>query len=333
MATNVSNLPQSGYTNTAVARITKMALQRMATDPILNRFMKNDASFNRDLDKSFERGDVANVQVAPKLTGNISTDITDSVTYQTASFGNVPVTLDKIAYTAFQYRDVNQAISDINLRDTLAESAGITLIETMYEEVIRLVANNTYIGADQNVGTVGQAMNYNALRDLRTKMEKQHKISRSTRVIVLLTPDAYSKLTEDTAFQYQISADENTIRTGIISTVLNMEIYSDPSVGNTVAGGSMSISGTAGAIGLAFVPEAGVIVTRQIPVSDPSRQFQSNVQGISALYSSTYDASNVGGMNVQDKLEVLFGFQQLPVYRYDTGALNGKVYEVLGGRA
>lgn len=331
MATNITGLPSTGYTNTTVARITKMALQRAATDPIINRFMKNDASFNQDLDKSFDRGDVANIVIAPKLTGNLSTNIGDTVTYQTATFNKVQLSLDSIAYVGFQYRDIDQAVADINLRDSLAESAGITIVETMYEDIVRKLVNNTNIGTDQNVGTVGTASGiYNSLKRIRTLAEVQFKIKRTERMVVLLNPYAYENLTNDTQFQYQISADSSTIRTGIISTVLNMEVYSDPSFSNT-GGNSQSVSGSAGAIGVAFVPEAGVIATRQLTLSRPADQFRANYSGISALYTSDDDRSVVGGMTIKDKLEVMYGFQTLPVYRYNDNNFRAKAYRILGG--
>ena len=149
-------------------------------------------------------------------------------------------------------------------------------------------------------------------------------------MIAILNPYTYEDLLQDPAFQYQISSDENTIRTGVISNVLNMEIYSDPSLSQT-GGASNSISGSAGAVGLVFAPEAGVVATRQLTLSDTSRQFRANYQGISALYTSTFDASKVGGMNVQDKLEVMFGFQTLPVYRYNDNNYRAKVFRILGG--
>lgn len=333
MATNISGLPSTGYTNTSIARITKMALQRAATDPIINRFMKNDASFDRDLEQSFDRGDVANIVIAPKLTGSLSTDISDTVTYQTATFNRVQLSLDSIAYVAFQHRDINQSVSDINLRETLADSAGITLVETMYEEIVRDLTNNANIGTDQNVGTVGTTTGvYRSLQRTRTLAEAQFKIKRTERMVAILNPYSYEDLLQDSAFQYQISADETTVRTGVISNVLNMEIYSDPSLSNT-GGASNSISGSAGAVGLVFVPESGVIATRQLTLSDPSRQFRANYQGLSALYTSTYDASSVGGLNVQDKLEIMFGFQTLPVYRYSDNNYRAKVFRILGGIA
>lgn len=333
MATNITGLPSSGYTNTAVATITKGALQRIAADPILLRFIKNDASFNRDLVSSFTRGDSVNITVAPKLAGYLSTNIGDTKQFQNATFNNVVLSLDNIAYTGFDFRTINESIKsgDVSLRDTLMESVSIALIDKMYADVITKMATNSNIASDQRIGTVGATFNYAALRRLRTTAEKQFRISRSTRLILLLNPDAYESLTADSAFQYQISADSSTIKSGIISTTLNIEIYSDSMVGATVTGGSQSISGTAGAVGLAFLPDSAVLATRNIAISDPTRQYRANIQGVSGLVGSTFDNTLVGGMSEKTSIEVMYGFQQLPVPRFDTTNSNAMTWLMLGG--
>jgi|NOAtaT_5_FD_contig_111_322300_length_1700_multi_9_in_0_out_0_2 hypothetical protein len=331
-ATNITGLPSTGYVNTAIATITKGVLQRIGTDPILSRFIKNDVSFDRDLVSSFNFRDSVNITIAPKLTGQLSSNIGDSKVFQTATFGNVVLSLDKVALTSFDYRTINESIKSgqTSLRDTLIDSASITLIDTMYADVVRLMANNANIASDQRIGTVGATFNYAALRRLRTTAQKQFRVSRSQRIILLLNPDAYESLTADANFQYQISADDSTIKSGIISTTLNIEIYADPMLGAT-GGNSQSISGTAGAVGLAFLPDSAVLASRQIAISDPTRQYRASVDGVSALVGSTFSNALVGGMSEQTSMEVMYGFQTLPIPRFDTANSNATTWLMLGG--
>jgi hypothetical protein len=330
MATNITNYPGTGYTTTFVQRITKSAVQSIATDPLLLRFLMNDGSFNSQLTQSFDRGDIANITVAPTLTATRSTNANDTVSYQTAAFTSVQVTLDNFSLVPFKYRDIEMVMSDTDIRANLEDSAGKALVRDMYSNIVSKFANDTLISSDQRIGTLNTPMNYNALRRLRTTAEKQFLVPRDARITVLLNPDAYEALTGDSTFQNQISGNTDTIVTGIVSNALNLEVYSDPTLGNN-GGNSQSISGSAGYIGLAFVDQSGVLITRQIPLTDPTRQFRASYQGVSALYTRTPDSQYVGGMMVQDKLEVLYGFKAMPAVRWSDGATRTKIWPILGG--
>lgn len=330
MATNISNYPGTGYTSTFVQRITKSAVQAIATNPLLLRFLQNDGSFNAQLNQNFDRGDIANIVVAPTLTATRSTNANDTVSYQTAAFTSVQVTLDNFSIVPFKYRDIETVMSDTDIKSNLEDSAGKALVRDMYSNIVSKMANDSLIGSDQRIGTLGTPTNFNALRRLRTTAEKQYNIARTERITVLLNPDAYEALLGDSNFQNQISGDTNTILNGIIAPVLNMEVYSDPMLGNN-GGNSQSISGSAGFVGLAFVDQSAVLVTRQIPVTDPSRQFRASYQGVSALYTRTPDSQYVGGMMVQDKIEVLYGFKAFPTVRWSDSTTKTKIWPLLGG--
>lgn len=330
MATNISNYPQTGYTTTFVQRITKEAVQSITTDTLLLRFLQNDGSFNRQLTQSFDKGDIANIQVAPTLTTTISSNANDTVSYQSATFTSVPVTLDNIAVTPFKYRDIQTTMSDIDIRNNLIEEAKTSLLRAMYGDIASKFVNDSLINSDQRVGTLGKLMNFAALNKIRTLAEKQYNISRLDRITVLLNPDSYTDLLGDTTWQNQISGDSTTILRGVISNVLGIEVYSDPTLGNN-GGGSASISGSAGFVGVAFVDQSAVLVSRALPISDPSRQFRASFGGISALYTQTFDSQYIGGMEVQDKLEILYGFKAFPAKRWSDNATHTKIWPILGG--
>jgi hypothetical protein len=329
--TNVTGLPRTGLADTNVIRMTKKAVQTALTDPILLQFMKNDQSFNRELTMSFERGAVANVQVAPKLTAAISSDVSDTVDFQDGSFSQVPVSLDYIANVGWTNRQIQNAISDLDVAMELGESAGIALIEAMYERVISMFVNNSYVGADQKLGSVGTPINEEVLGRIRTVMELQHGVSRNQIINLIVNPYAYEVLSQLPRFtQADTIGDGNTIRSGILSTVHGIKIYSDRAFADN-GGNSQSVSGSQGAIGVAFTDEAFVLPTRRLGIMNPALQYEVNLQGIAALYSSDYTNNTVGGLVAKNKMEILFGLQALAKRRKDTGAINGTIYPILGG--
>lgn len=329
--TNITGLPRTGLADTNVIRMTKKAVQTALTDPILLAFRKNDQSFNRELTMSFERGAIANVQVAPKLTAAISSDVADTVDFQDGSFSQVPVSLDYVAVTGWTNRQIQNVISDLDVAMELGESAGIALIEAMYERVISMFVNNSYVGADQKLGTVGTPINEGVLARIRTVMEIQHGVSRNEVVHLIVNPYAYETLAQLPRFtQSDTIGDGNTIRRGILDMVHGIKIYSDRAFSDN-GGNSQSVSGSQGAVGVAFTNEAFVLPTRRLGIMNPALQYETNLQGISALYTSDYTNSTVGGLVAKNKLEILFGLQALAKRRKDTGAINGLVYPILGG--
>jgi hypothetical protein len=282
---------------------------------------------------SFDRGAVANVQVAPKLTASISSDVTDTVNFQDGSFSQVPVTLDYIANTGWTNRQLQNAVSDLDVAMELGESAGIALIEEMYKEVVSMFVNNSYVGSDQKLGSVGTEINEDLMARVRTTMEVQHRVSRNEVVHMIVNPYAYETLSKLPRFtQSDTIGDGNTIRKGILDMVHGIKIYSDPSFSDN-GGNSQSVSGSDGAVGVAFTNEAFVLPTRRLGIMNPSLQYEANLQGISALYTSDYTNNTVGGLVAKNKIEILFGLQALAKRRKDTGAINGMIYPILGGLA
>jgi hypothetical protein len=279
----------------------------------------------------FTRGAIANVQVAPKLTANISSDVDDNVNFQSGSFSQVPVSLDYIANVGWTNSQVQNAISDLDVAMELGESAGIALIEAMYERVISMFVNNSYVASDQRLGTVGTPINEEVLARIRTVMEVQHRVSRNEIINLIVNPYQYEVLAQLPRFtQSDTIGDGNTIRSGILSQVHGIRVYSDPSFSDN-GGNSQSVSGSTGAIGVAFTNEAFVLPTRRLGVMNPALQYETNLQGLTALYSSDYTNSKVGGLIANNKLEILFGLQSLAKRRNDNGNINGLVYPILGG--
>lgn len=332
--TNVTGLPRTGFVDTNIVTMTKEAVRQIETDPILLRFRKNDQSFQQSLiaGEVFQKGAVANIQVAPVFTAGLSSNVTDSVNFQEGSFSQIPVTLDYIAHVGWTDRQIQSITTNLDIAKEYGASAGTAIINTMYDKVISMVVNNSYVGSDQKVGNVGTPINDALLREVRVRMNKQHGIDFGTKVYAIINADAYGAMLGIDRYTTNpyFGNDGAIIRTGLLDTLYNIEFFADREFGDN-GGNSQSVSGSAGAIGVILTQDSFVMPTRQLGVYDTGNQYAVNVSGISLTYTQGFSHSTVGGVIREAKLETLFGIQSLAKPRKDTGAINGTIYPLLGG--
>lgn len=333
--TNVTGLPRTGLVDTNVIRTTKSAVQSIALNPILLPFRKLDGSFERDLTMPFSKGAMVNVQVAPVLTAQETSDLsTYNANFQQGDFTQVAVKLDYVHTVGWKRTQVQEAVSDVDEATIRGYQAGNALVKKMYRKVITSVVNDSLIASDQRIGTAGTALNYKAFTRVRTLAESMFGIDRSIMMRMIVNPFAYEALSNDDKFinNDYMGANGEVMMTSLISKTQNIEIFSDYNFSLT-GGSSVSVSGSAGAIGVAFVDESFVMPIRRLGVMDPTRQYEATVDGIPLLATLDNDISSAPGLVQNNKFDILWGIKNLPAIREDNSTTSTKVFPILGGVA
>lgn len=329
--TNITGLPRTGLVDTNVIRMTKTAIQQIALDPILLKFRKNDASL--DLTMPFSKGAIINVQVPNSFTAKEFTNLASyTLTQNETSYTQVPISLDYVTEVDWKLDQAQNAVTDLNDPEIAGQKAGEAILEKMYRRVINKVATSSLIDADQYIGTYGTALNESAINTLRTKMSAQLGISRNTTISAVINPYAYGQLLKVDRFTRvdAIAGAGAPIRTGLLDNVYNIVFYEDPELSNSSTN-SMSISGSAGALGFAFPDEAFIMPVRSLGIMNPSVQYEAQIGGLSLLATEDYSINTGPGMVKNIKLDILWGIENKPVIRIDNKATSSAVYPILGG--
>jgi len=334
LATNIIGLPRTGLVDTNVIRTTKTAAESIALDPVLLPFRLADGSFNRDLTMPFTRGAMVNVQVAPVLTANQTSDISGSeyeVDFQEGNFTQVAVKLDYVTSTGWKRTQIQEAVSDINEGEIRGREAGNALVKKMYRTVITRVANDPLIPADQQIGNAAGQINENAIIEMRTKFEAYYGVSRETMVNMIVDPYSYGELTKIDRFTNNdyVGGQGEIIRRGLLSTVHNVRIFSDYNMSLT-GGSSQSISGSVGAKGIAFLEDSFVLPIRRLGVMDPTRQYEALIDGIPLLATLDNDITSQPGLVQNNKFDIVWGIKNLPSIREDNSVTGTKVFVMKG---
>lgn len=333
-STNITGLPRTGLVDTNVIRTTKSAAESIALDPILLPFRMADQSFNRDLTMPFTKGAMVNVQVAPVLTAVQTSDITSSnysVPFQQGDFTQVAVKLDYVTSVGWKRTQVQEAVSDVDEGEIRGRQAGNALVKKMYRSVITEVANDSLISADQQIGNAAGQINENAIIEMRTKFEAYYGVSREVMVNMIVDPYSYGELTKIDRFTNNdyVGGQGEIIRRGLLSTVHNVRIFSDYNFSLT-GGNSQSISGSVGAKGLAFLPDSFVLPIRRLGVMDPSRQYETVIDGVPVLATLDNDITSNPGLVQNNKFDIVWGIKNLPSIREDNGNTGTKVFVMKG---
>lgn len=332
-STNITGLPRTGLVDTNVIRITKSAAMSVSLNPVILPFRQADASFNRDLTMTFDRGAVVNVQVAPVLTALENTNLsTYTATFQEGDFTQVPVSLDYVNTVGWKRTQVQEAISDINEGDIRGMEAGTAITKKMYRRVINKLSTDSLINADQVIGTTGNPFNVEAISRLRTIASYQYGIPRSQLMRLIVNPFVYEDLSNSDKFINNDYKGDNgqTLTRGLLSTVYNVEIFEDAEMSLTEGGTSMSVSGSNGVVAMAFVDQSFVLPIRRLGVMDPTRQYEANINGVPLLATLDNDITTAPGLVQNNKFDILWGIKALPAKRNDN-VTGTKVFLFKGG--
>lgn len=335
-STNITNLPRAGLVDTNVIRTTKSAAQSIALNPILMPFRKQDGSFDRDLTMTFTKGAVVNVQVAPILTATQTNNLSSySVNYQQGNFTQIPISLDFSANVGYARSQIQESVSDVDEGTIRGYQAGNALVNTIYRTLIQRVTTDSLISPDQRVGTVGTALNYKAFTRIRTLASAQYGIEQNQRIRLIVNPYAYEALLNDDKFinKDYMGADGSVMSTGLFNPALNIEIFSDFQFSLTTGGSSMSVAGSAGAIGIAFVDESFVMPIRRLGVANSQFQYESVIDRVPLLTTLDFVATTEPGLVQNIKHDIVYGIKALPSIRVDNNATGTKIFPILGGVA
>lgn len=334
--TNITGLPRTGLVDTNVIRTTKSAAQSVALNPVILPFRKADGSFNRDLTMPFNKGSVVNVQVAPVLTAQENNDLGDySPNFQDGNFTEIAVKLDYVNTVGWKRTQVQEAVSDVDEAEVRGIQAGTAITKKMYRRVVTSLVNDTLIASDQIIGTQGTPFNVEAISRMRTIASLVYGIDRQRTMRLIVNPYVYEQLGNSDKFinnDYK-GDDGQTLTRGLLSTVYNVEIFEDAELSLTEGGGSMSISGTAGVVAVAFVDESFVLPIRRLGVMDPNKQYEANISGVPLLATIDNDISSAPGLVQNNKFDILWGIKALPAIRNDNNVTGTKVFTFLGGLA
>lgn len=333
--TNITGLPRTGLVDTNVIRSTKSAALSTALNPVLLPFRKSDLSFNRDLTMSFDRGAMVNVQVAPVLTAQETTDLSAySPSFQDGNFTQVAVKLDYVNTVGWKRRQVQEAVSDVDEAEIRGIQAGTAITKKMYRRVVTSLVNDALIAADQVIGTTGTAFNVEAINRMRTLASVFYNIPRETLMRIIVNPYIYEDLANSDKFINNDYKGENgqTITRGLLSTVYNVEIFEDAELSLTEGGNSMSVSGSEGVVAMGMVDESFVLPIRRMGVMDPSKQYEAVIDGVPILGTIDNDISSGPGLTQNQKLDILWGIKALPAIR-SNGNTGTKIFLFKGGLA
>jgi hypothetical protein len=311
MPTNITGLIDAKYAQTFINTRTKNAVAKLYANVFIQKFIKNDKSFNADLDRPFTKGEIANITVRPVMTDAVaSTNITDLVTYENNSYGTIPVTLDYIIPKAWSYRDINSAISEQDIENDNFLAAADAISRGYERQVITRMRTSSFIPAGQVLGTSATALNAAVFRKLRTAATK-YGIPSSQYINVVIDADFFEQLIAIPQFE----------------NAKGLSVASVAEGGNDVTGEILEVGGfykmrffssnyytrpfpASDPVATAFIDDCFVTPFRQLQLTDSVNQAVVNYKGLSMLFTKSYDASNVGGLTVRAKLEVLFGAKE-----------------------
>lgn len=333
MATNITGLPASQFQTPQTSIRLKNAIQKLFGSTLIQMFSQNDNSIKDELDRSFSMLETANVRIKPLAAEATNyTDISNTVTVEANSYGNITVGLDNIAAKSWSYRDVNQSVLDDNAEQDYLDVNTSAIVRKIERTIIDKLRLSPLIPAGQVLGTSGTALNAGVFRKLRTSANK-FGIDPNENIFVILDADWYEQLATIPEFANALGNAVGNIQTdpNLISaqqcqvkgfynmTFINSNYY------------TRAVPAT-DPVGTAFVKSSIVLPVRKLPVSFPSLQTQVTYNGLSMLYTKSFDMSKAGGALVIGKLEVLFGLKEISADINAAGTLQtAPIWNIKGG--
>jgi hypothetical protein len=333
MATNITGLPAAQFATPQTSIRLKQAVQKLFGSTLIQLFSQNDNTIKSELDRSFQMLETANVRIKPFASEALNgTDIAGNIIYEANSYGNITVGLDNIANKGWSYRDINQAVLDDNAEADYLEVNTSAIIRKIERTIIDRMRTSPLIPVGQVFGTNGVALNANVFRKVRTGATK-FGIDPNETIFIVLDADFYEQIGAIPEFanilgnavgNVQLQANEVNGQQCKVGGFFNMVFICSNYYTRAVPASDP--------VGTAFVKSSMVLPVRKLPVTIPAFQTLAEYQGVSMLYTKNFDASKVGGVVINAKLECLYGLREISGDINATGVLQtAPLWNIRGG--
>ena len=333
MATNITSLPATQFSTPQTSIRLKKAIQKLFGSTLIRMFSQNDNSVKAELDRAFSMLETANVRIKPFASeATNSSDISQSVTYEANQYGNITVPLDFIGVKGWSYRDVNQSVLDDNAEQDYLDTNVAAMVRKAERTIIDKLRTSPLIPVSQVYGTNGTPLNAAVFRKVRTGANK-FGIDPSRMIYIVLDADFYEQLAGIPEFANalgnavgNIQTDPNLISAQqcVVKGFYNMTFINSNYYTRAVPASDP--------VGTAFVSDSIVMPVRKLPLSFPGFQTLVEQDGLSMLYTKNFDATKVGGVSINAKLEMLYGLKEISADINGTGVLQtAPIWNIRGG--
>lgn len=334
MATNITGLPATQFSTPQTSIRLKNAIQKLWGSTLIQLFSQNDNSIKDELDRSFTMLETANVRIKPISPEALNgTDISATVTYDANQYGNITVGLDNIAYRAWTYRDVNQAVLNDTAEQDYLDVNTSGIVRKIERTIIDKMRTSPLVTGANTLGTNGTALNAAVFRRLRTQANL-FGIDPTETIFVVLEPTFYEQLGAIPDFANYLGLAMGNVNVAPNET-MSSQMFTVKGFYNMTFISSNYYTRAVPAtdpVGTAFVKSSMVMPVRKLPISFSAFQTLVDFNGLSMLYTKAFDATKVGGMVVNAKLEVLYGLKEISADINTTGVLqSAPLFNIKGG--
>lgn len=244
----------------------------------------------------FQKGDTVNVPLPPVLTANNIAE-TGSVSTQNPSPGNVQVRLNQHIEATFNIPDVLAAISNVDQMQQYLAPAVVALAERVETDLFAL-----YPRFSVSVGSTGAAIT-EAVVDSADKALFDAKVPDGLQRFLALASTPYSTLRNlGRLSEAQTIGSGDAIVSGNVGTCKGFGVFRSQ-YATTLSGPIYH--------GIAFVPQAMALVTRQLPdviAGSGAISRDINYNGLSMKLVMSYNPTT---LSQQFTIHMLYGVSQL----------------------
>ena len=217
----------ANYADFNVAYLANRIVATYATDPLLFGLLTNASQF-ADLNGSYRPN--ASILINSVDTG--STSFVTSVATNSALSSSKPSTtqytldLDKVAITQIDYDAIEKTFSNAwqPAIDAIVRKYAADHMDSIEAQLYVDTFNDSGITALGDTTTTSTALDFDDLAVVDQKFTEA-KVPASSRRYLVLPPKMYRELLQSASAEFDLSAEENMVRTSAISTKYNLTVF------------------------------------------------------------------------------------------------------------
>lgn len=286
----------------------------------INSLLKNDTAFLRDANSQYAMKQTISIPKQTTIT-SATRDYGSDIAFQTPTVEAIDLSLSYVTYNATSFNEFDEAVLNQAFLDNYITEQADSIQRELEAKLLDLTLNDSNVGAGQEIGTPGTALNYEAIVRIQKRM-LDAGVGADREKILVVNPTQFTDLLLDEKVRTMANNGDNSrvnINDDIITfgqlrlTVINSLYLPSPST-------SDSLSGSTGHVGVAMTNDSGILATRNLSVNKPGvNQVLMNAGNWSLRMTEGYDL-NSGQSKVV--WEVLWGYS---LHRPET------VFPILGG--